>query len=264
MKSVARRLKPQGHKLRFLIGGSSRTTGTTSLSYQTHEELDGTRVGYDVPDIDGNRLEAFVNTYCPKVLVTQRINAIQKWAEKVGLKNLRRLDVQFALEREHGGGFLGRGVAGENSEALLTLEFVKYEAGSFVMPLDPEFPDVDVIPHELMHIKDVADGLSPSIYPFVFGPGQGSWVDVFRHLWIDGCLEKQGLPHMPKAQRMKDVEMELHECGKVLTPETKRSLEEQWGVPVSLMKAIKMGLSLGLPLQEGCSLEAWFSSQTKS
>ncbi len=259
---------PRRHRLTFDI--PAPIEGVNVLEFDTHEESMGVEVGYEVEDRrlremklaksprHTKNLERFVRKFCRKTDVAREVRRILKWVYKLDL-NLSKLYIQFVPEDILGGGFGASGIAGNRRRALLRLEFIPDPRGiAYVVNEGCE----DIIPHELMHVKDVLDGRSPTIYPATL-PGQGDWLDLIRHLWIDGYLDRMGLPHFPKSARLSLVAESLKEIGKRLSAAELSMLGETWwGKPMTLRNAIQVGLDLGFPLKKGCPMEKWFAAQS--
>lgn len=81
-------------------------------------------------------------------------------------------------------------------------------------------------------------------------------MDLIRHLWIDGYLERKGLPHYSREGRVQESRDGLDSIGKQ-TPEDEfaKLVQEWWGKPMTLKQAIELGLGLRFPLECGCPLE---------
>ena len=111
----------------------------------------------------------------------------------------------------------------------------------------------DIVPHELMHILDVRQGRSPSVYPYV-PPGQGEWLDLFRHLWIDGYLEQHGFPHLPREKRIRDL------AEAIGTEKAETLASAWWGKPMTMRDAVRLGLDAGLALEQDSPMAIWWKN----
>lgn len=253
---------PRRHHLSFEIPAPQ---GQDILEFWTHEKILGLEIGYDVQaedaaldpsELPSDWFERYVQMYCPEKAATSVVEDTQEWVSRLQLK-LRRFSLQFVPERMFSSGFhRGRAVTGKDGKALLMLEFIPDHRG-MLFPADEDCEDI--IPHELMHIKDVLDGRSPTMYPFALSE-QGGWVDLFRHLWVDGYLEERGLPHMSKDTRVSQIAEEGKGFGKSFSRTELDDLADVWwGRPMTLEQAIRTGLSLGFPLEKDCPLERWYS-----
>jgi len=250
-------VKPLQHRLKFSVGLSG---GRQTLQFETQETIAGTRNSYDIQDGDLSGLTSFEfrNRFLPteelEVFVSQDV---LPWLRRLRL-NLREFFIQFVPERPFGGGFLGRGVCTANRRALLVMEFTNWMPGHLAL----EVPDdvSTIVPHELMHIRDVLDGLSPAMYPAAL-PAQGAWIDLLRHLWIDGYLEQNGLPGMKKATRLAELEVGPYQnAEKPSSKQLENVVEEWWGNPMTLKQAIDLGLRLGFPLESNCPIADWYAN----
>lgn len=176
------------------------------------------------------------------------------------------LSIVFVEERMFGGGFIGRGVCGKGHRALVMLEFVAHERGTLLTPMPEDAEGATagedpILPHELMHIKDVVDGRSPSLYPFC-RDDEGEWIDLFRHLWIDGHLEQLGFPHSKQDRRLEElVKASTMRGVNVSAGDLKAIVDNHWGKPVTLRQAVELGLGLGFALKPDCPMGRWFSSK---
>lgn len=267
-KTVTRLHSHHRHQLTFEIPVSVK--GINVLKFRTHEEIMGIEIGYDVDDgllnelglakshRRSENLERFVRKFCPKRSVVWVVRETLKWVSRLGL-NLNKLCIQFVPELMLGGGFMGRGITGNRRRALLLLEFMLDQRG-MAFPAD-EYVE-DIIPHELMHIKDVLDGRAPTVYPGLL-PGEGEWIDLIRHLWIDGYLEQLGIPHYKKEGRILQLAESLKDIGKGLSAdELSMLVRKWWGKPMTLRDSIRVGLDLGFPLKKGCPMEKWFAAKS--
>jgi hypothetical protein len=236
--------------------------GCNRLAFQTHGEISGIEVGYDVSQDDlleldfPESVDDFLDMFCPLKSVELLVDKAAHWSSQLQL-GAKNLYIQFVPTRAFGGGFVGRGVTGRRNRGLLQLEFSLAVDGhlTFEDPFDgAEWGDV--IPHELMHIKDVIDGRCPSIFPYQMDCG---WVDFFRHLWIDGHLERLGAPHARKETRVAELSGALLRLGTVLPGDRLAEFSENWwGKPMNMREAIRLGLNFGFSLAEGGPLDSWF------
>jgi hypothetical protein len=81
--------------------------------------------------------------------------------------------------------------------------------------------------------------------------GQGQWIDLFTHLWIDGYLEQRGLPHIPKEERVRELAKEVGR------EKAKRVATAWWGKPMTLRDAVRLGLGAGLTIEPECPIAIW-------
>jgi hypothetical protein len=247
------------HRLSFEIPSEN---GADYLWFLTHESVSGVEVGYDVqPELDYYRsrgksigMKRFINRFCPKDAVQSVVRNTLKWISKLQFE-CDNFYIQFVPSRSFGGDFYARGVPGKRKRSLLMLEFIIDPRGMLI-PVDDYCEDV--IPHELMHIKDVLDCRSPTIFPYLIEE-HGAWVDLFRHLWIDGYLDQIGLPHMPKKLRLKQINETLRYCQKEASlSKISKFCNQWWGKPMTFKEAIEIGLDFGLPLEKECPISKWY------
>jgi len=241
--------------------------GCNIFEFWTHEQIEGVGVGYDIEPafIWDERpprgwLHRFVDEHCPYEDIHCQVRHVLKWMEKLQLEP-RNFFIQFYMQRPLGrSGFLGRAVVGKRRRSLLIVEFCLFQ-GRFAMEVDPYCDDI--IPHELMHIKDSLDGRSPTLFPFTFGES-GEWIDLLRHLWIDGYLEALGFPHHRKEARLTELRQGMERAGKKITDSGLAEVADTWwGRPMTLREAVGIGIAMGFSLERG-SLSRWYSNQLRA
>ncbi len=234
------------------------------LEFQTSEDVLGMEVGYSVEqehlqdsEFSGS-VESFVDTFCPFEDVSRVVKQTQDWISRLDLIEAAIcLELKATYRFPWGNtGFIGRGLAGLGRRALLTLEFIPKSEGE--LTIDVPYPGAngtDVIPHELVHIKDVFEGRSPSMHPLQ----EEAWVDLLRHLWIDGYLERIGGPHGSREMRAREL---VDGLGRVASVEKEvivdQVVDEWWGKPMTLREAVTAGLALGFTLERNGPMETWF------
>jgi hypothetical protein len=187
------------------------------------------------------------------------VRSIVQWCDKLGVK-LDDFYVQFVFPGPlYPTIYGGRAIAGRRGHAVLEIEseILNGQLCVYTIDNDPRNPGKifceDIIPHELMHILDVRQGRSPSLYHW-FLPGEGEWLDLFRHLWIDGHLEERGFPHFPKEKR-------IRELGEAVGKEKGETLASVWwGTPMTLHEAVRLGLDAGLTLEPNCPIAVWYKN----
>jgi hypothetical protein len=138
------------------------------------------------------------------------VHSIVQWCDKLGVE-LDHFYARFVFPAPlYPSIYGGRAIVGRRGRAILEIEAAIFDGQLCVCTIDNDplnrgkiFCE-DIIPHELMHILDVRQGRSPSVYPDVV-LGEGEWLDLFRHLWIDGHLEECGFPHFTKEERIREL-----------------------------------------------------------
>lgn len=252
-------MHPRRHTLSFDIGAFE---SVNKLQFCTHEQVRGIEVGYDIEPSDiyedqpppSDWLEKFIRQYCPRTTVHWYVMECVKWITKLDIK-LRHFYLQFQMERRLGdSGFMGRAVLGKNRRGLLILEFCVVRS-QMAMEVDDDCENI--IPHELMHLKDGLEGRSPTVFPFV--DWDEYWIDLIRHLSIDGHLEQLGFPHIRKEARVRQLRDGLASTGKQITDKQLReTVEAWWGQNMTLRQAIDIGFRLGFTLKEISPFRRWY------
>jgi len=187
------------------------------------------------------------------------VRSIVQWCDKLSVK-LDDFYVQFVFPAPLAPTIYGgRAIVGRRGRAVLEIEskIVNSQLWVYTIDNDPRNPGKifceDIIPHELMHILDVRQGRSPSVYPDVVR-GEGEWLDLFRHLWIDGHLEECGFPHFAKEERIRAL-------GKAVGKEKAETLASAWwGKPMTMHEAVRLGLDAGLTLEPNCPIAVWYKN----
>jgi len=244
-------------RLSFEIGSPS-----AGYAFQIINRVCGIEVGF-YSDFGGKERRSLLELCRRKSLFTSTVRSTLDWCRKLGVET-KHLYIQFVWSSSLGLRVTnGKAITGKRGRAVLLLEadIVDGELGVYTIDCARNDPNKifceDIIPHELMHILDVRQGRSPSIVPFVL-PGEGEWIDLFRHLWIDGHLESRGLPHAPKQERIREL------CESLDTEKAERLASIWWGRPMTLHEAVTLGLQTGLALDADCPLAVWYKNPAKN
>jgi hypothetical protein len=217
----------------------------------------GIEVGISLEGVDPEDHRFIVELCRGRNFLFYAVRSVADWCRKLAVE-LEDFFVHFVFPGPFGPTVHGgRAVVGRRGRAVLEIESVILNGQLSVYTIDnePGNPEgiscEDIIPHELMHILDVRQRRSPSMYPWL-QPGEGEWLDLFRHLWIDGHLEERGFPHFPREERIR----ELAEAVGKQKAETLASA--WWGKPMTMHNAVKLGLDAGLTLEVDCPIAVWY------
>ena len=248
------------HNLEFEIPAVILGAVEYQYPYQTHEIIDDMLVGYIVNCKEADTLEG-INSFVTKYFSRENISSlvlddIAKFCTKLEIDK-KSISVIFRQEGSFLSG-LGQAIQDKNHKAVLLIDFViMQEHETFGILGSHECKNI--IPHELMHIQDTFCGRSPSCHPIVL-PEHGGWVDLFRHLWIDGHLEQLGLPSTRKEFRTAELRAGMKEyTGEVDETHINEIVDAWWGKPMTLKEAIELGLQCKFPLEKNCPMAEYFN-----
>jgi hypothetical protein len=226
--------------------------------FQVINRVCGIEVGF-YSDFEGKTRHSLLELCRRKNLFTWAVRSILDWCRKLGV-GTKHFHVQFVWPGSWGVRVhMGKAITGKRGHALLLLEADIFNGELCLYTIDYARNDPkkifceDIVPHELMHILDTRQGRSPSMFPFVL-PGEGEWIDLFRHLWIDGHLERRGFPHFPKDERIRELSK------RVGREKAERLASIWWGRPMTLHETVTLGLEAGLTLEADCPLAVWYKN----
>jgi hypothetical protein len=234
----------------------------STYDFEVLKRIYGVGVSVDLSGIYEQRVQRDILALCRKKgFFSWCVPRIVEWCKKLDI-GLEDFYVQFVWPQPLGPSVSkGKAVVGRQGRALLQLEcdLANSELCLYIIESDPS--DVnrvlceDIIPHELMHILNCRSGRWASVYPIV-KTGEGEWLDLFAHLWIDGHLEERGLPHLPREERVREL------AGRVGSAKAEGLASVWWGKQITMREAIQLGIEAGLTLKPDCPLAVWYDSHS--
>lgn len=241
-------------RLTFEVGPPS-----SAYKFQVLKRVCGVEVGVGLEGVEPKDHRLIIELCRRRNFFFHTVRSIVQWCDKLGVE-LDDFYVQFVFPAPFGPTvYGGRAIVGRRGRAVLEIEseILNGQLCVHTIDNDPRNPEKilceDIIPHELMHILDVRQGRFPSIYAW-WQPGEGEWLDLFRHLWIDGHLEERGFPHFPKEER-------IRELGEAVGKEKAKTLASAWwGKPMTMHDAVRLGLDAGLMLEPNCPIAIWYKN----
>ena len=171
-------MRLQTRRLTFEVGPPS-----SSYKFQVRKRVCGIEVGIGLEGVETD-YDRFVLELCRRGnYFLNSVRSIFQWCDKLGVE-LNDFHVQFVFPAALGPTLRGgRAVVGRRGRAVLEIEATILDGQLGVCTIDSDplnreriFCE-DIVPHELMHILDVRQGRSPSLYPSVL-PGEGEWLDL--------------------------------------------------------------------------------------